>query len=747
MNWLTLLTVVSADDSLLWGPYRPGLYFGMRPRLPESLVSGLMWYETSSFNGLGALRHECKNTDDVSRFGWTAYDPRVGGQQVIYDHENRVNLTTELVKSEDGAAWEVRIRGDQASTNVLNLVWYTSLETVTEPSSTEFLALSKRTKGKLTEAGIDGDIDLIGSSDSLGGPFRMRISAGKGAKPTHKHPLAALKPSELTHYFSLQVPSTHTWQIRDLYMTLLQDHLNRFMQDYGTEEVDIPLWSVFCLADTDRLGGNTHIIQKTFKGPFEFTITFEPESHADWSKAESFDDRLKSVLAKQEARFKESLAIQEPYKNDPEYYAFAKEMLSSVAGGIGYFYGDSLVKEGDEVVRGPVRELFTGTPSRTFFPRGFYWDEGLNALALMHYDTDLVLQIINSWFATMDEDGWIEREQILGDEARARVPEEFRVQKPEEANPPTLVMALAHLGQVKNDPKLVQLLAELYPRLQRHFDWLRRTQEGEIVEFDRNLPNNEVYRWRARTEKHILASGLDDYPRAPPSNAELHVDLLSWVGAMARSLAQVAKVLDKPKDAARYEKILSNVETNLEKVFWSPEDKAYCDISADEFEEDVHVCHIGYVTLLPFMLKLVPPDSDAHLLALLDQIADPYQLWSVAGVRSLSMADPYFGTDENYWRGPVWNCMNFLALDALQFYAENSSPHVAARAAKIYHDLRRNVVKNIHDQWVSTGYVWESYESITGAAKGAKAFTGWSGLVANIMAMPDEIDVIVHDEV
>ncbi|CAG8689536.1 1504_t:CDS:1, partial [Gigaspora rosea] len=34
----------ASNESLLWGTYRPNLYFGTRPRLPESLMSGLMWF-------------------------------------------------------------------------------------------------------------------------------------------------------------------------------------------------------------------------------------------------------------------------------------------------------------------------------------------------------------------------------------------------------------------------------------------------------------------------------------------------------------------------------------------------------------------------------------------------------------------------------------------------------------------------------------------------------------------------------
>ena len=31
------------NSSLIWGPYRPNLYFGVRPRVPKSLLMGLMW--------------------------------------------------------------------------------------------------------------------------------------------------------------------------------------------------------------------------------------------------------------------------------------------------------------------------------------------------------------------------------------------------------------------------------------------------------------------------------------------------------------------------------------------------------------------------------------------------------------------------------------------------------------------------------------------------------------------------------
>ena len=61
-----LLSVAAADDksilykeiaratneSLLWGAYRPNLYFGVRPRLPKSLMSGLMLAKLEDYQGV-----------------------------------------------------------------------------------------------------------------------------------------------------------------------------------------------------------------------------------------------------------------------------------------------------------------------------------------------------------------------------------------------------------------------------------------------------------------------------------------------------------------------------------------------------------------------------------------------------------------------------------------------------------------------------------------------------------------------
>ncbi|KAI5958652.1 CWH41 [Candida theae] len=825
-NTLASQYATLADNSLLWGPYRSSLYFGIRPRIPKSLLSGLMWFPITDYQSIGKIRHFYEQFDRMGKANWVSYDPRIGGRQLIQDDESHFDIIIDFIKSQEGLSWAVKIKAEPHKgyeNSIISFVWYSGLEgekdQVDEITGQKERSGHFRLDANAKEGGYDGVVKFSGISEELGA-FTLDINDGP---KSNKHPKGKsgvdkeLDPA-LTHHLSLTVPDGNVWQARDIFVTILQDSVKSIADSNNGQVGQLPPENLFIVRDMYHFEGNLHFVQKIYQGACEFDVIYS-NAYTPKSNALTFDNlqgRIDANLQELDKVFAAHFQIQPPF-NTKSYYKFAKEMLSGLLGGITYMYGDHLVDREtvfDEDTfesyqlkgsfEGPY-ELFTLVPSRPFFPRGFYWDEGFHLLPLLNYDSDLVLDIVKSWFHLIDEDGWIAREQILGTEARSRVPKEFQVQSPHIVNPPTLTLVLSKLldfaaaagksnkqsvdsfGDVNepvdvdaedlsavnsiddvplgkfilNNPEvLLNYTKDVFPKLKSHFEMFQRTQQGYVANDDDDeeaeeeeeegrsrdsIRKRRVYRWRGSTFTHCLASGIDDYPRSsPPDIADLNIDLISWIGVMARSLRQMAEILGKDDSEVHgLKQFEQDVVDNIQLIHWSAQDDAYCDVTLNEDDELVHVCHKGYVSLLPFMTKLIPVDDVTRLDKVINLITDPDALWSPFGIRSLSKSDEFYRTGENYWRSPIWIHMNYLILQNIKDYYHDSSSHMSDELKKkfsdAYSNLRLNLVKNVYKQWQKTGFVWEQYDEETGDAKGAKNFLGWTSTILLIMTMPERI--------
>ena len=237
-------------------------------------------------------------------------------------------------------------------------------------------------------------------------------------------------------------------------------------------------------------------------------------------------------------------------------------------------------------------------------------DEGFHLLHIGQWDNDLSLEILKDWIDLIDENGWVAREQILGDEARSRVPPEFQTQVPTFANPPTLTMAVTafieRLTAQNDGPSAADLgmdfamgseqvpltgfirstqkgskylsyhdgldfLRSIYVPLRRHYDWFRRTQRGQIKQYGRKARSrSEAYRWRGRSETHVLTSGMDDYPRGPPHAGELHLDLISWMGFFTRTMRGIAEFIGETEDVESFKEIEKAIIENIDGMVFQP---------------------------------------------------------------------------------------------------------------------------------------------------------------------------------
>ncbi|XP_043273093.1 mannosyl-oligosaccharide glucosidase GCS1 [Venturia canescens] len=742
-----LVTVANLNSlDRYWGSYRPGTYFGLKTRDPHSLVTGLMWYFPHYLRQGGeGFRHWCEQGDRLDRYAWLEHDGRNFGTQEIVD--GGVVIRTSFVKKvggSNGGDWTARISVNSENPNrngeELSMLFYGAME----GKARGRMNASLSDESKLL--GIEGYTQALGT-------FKITLNARKGF-------------IEENSYLTTVAPGLHLLKETVLHNLRIASHKGSTKKHIILAGEQLPL-----SPENKKLEPNFVVSQVTSKIPFEFEVNFESGSFVDRNEklmGQIYDDALAEHKRRFDDKFERVFKLRSK-GFDEEAVDFGKMAFSNMIGSIGYFYGNSQVQS--VFTKTPVpywkAPLYTAVPSRSFFPRGFLWDEGFHGLLLAAWDVDIEMDIMSHWFDLMNVEGWIPREMILGQEAMAKVPEEFVTQVNTNANPPTFFLTLNFILEHREDELLLRhykLLDKLYPRLQAWFEWFNTTQAGD---------SPGTYRWRGRDGTTLrelnpktLTSGLDDYPRAShPNIDERHVDLRCWIGFAAGVMTRLAEILHEPAEKYKNTHDYLNDNALLNKLHWSPNTQSYADfgLHTDRVElrrpmtpprshapssemirfvlEDPTLRYIdtsfGYVSLFPFILQIVRPDSP-QLGKILDDLTNPDLLWTKYGLRSLAKTSPIYMKyntehDAPYWRGPIWINLNYLTLRALNHYSAIEGPH-QSKATKIYTQLRDNLIKNMIGQYRKTGYVWENYGDKHGEGKGSHPFSGWSSLIVLIMA-------------
>ncbi|XP_045506092.1 mannosyl-oligosaccharide glucosidase [Colias croceus] len=716
-----------------WGSYRPGVYFGLKSREPRSPVFGMMWYELAAAAHKG-IRHWCEQNDNLPTYGWIRHDGFTFGEQIISDPPH--DIVTSYVKTaggEHGGQWTARINVTSVdkSNAPFILIWYGALD---------------ESMGSSPSSRIWGERGaIVGYTPSLGN-FRVHLVPHEG-KLLH------------TSYADAHSPGLHL--LKEKYYSLLKIEKHPAFGRLAVVGQDDEL-------NDKEKQVNFVPIQMLVETPFVLDIVYSTE---DLPTAPLKGAEYTKALEQKREQFDEK--FEEEFKLRDKGYPIsdiniAKAALSNMIGGIGYFYGTSRVKS--LYTREPVpywkAPLYTGVPSRSFFPRGFLWDEGFHGLLVGRWSVDIQMDVAAHWLDLINVEGWIPREQILGTEALARVPKEFVVQSNAAANPPMLLIQIASM--VKRRPMLFQhdskhrrTLDRMFPRLQTWYNWFLNSQKGA---------EPTSYRWRGRDDDGLqlnpktLTSGLDDYPRAShPTDVERHVDLRCWMYAAADAMVHIARVLER--DTGKFEVIRDQLgdEDMLNQLHWSSHTETYADYGlhtdgvklvrqvaktpnevtkvvrsvTSPPQERLVTSAFGYISLFPMLLKVLSPKS-VKLGKILDMLDKPDLLWSPYGLRSLSKSAPLYMKrntehDPPYWRGQVWININYLAVSALKHYASVEGPY-AGKADDLHRRLKQNVVGNIINQYKRTGYLWEQYSDQDGKGSGCKPFTGWTALFVLIMA-------------
>ena len=218
----------ASNDSLLWGPYRPNLYFGIRPRIPDSLTAGLAWGRVEDYQSFaGDFRFTCEQHAGVAGagipgYGWDVYDPRTGGVQTIGDKGNGIDLETSFVKFDEGG-WGARIKGTvredaepgPGSQNGVAENLKTTILFTVGVGGMGSLDIEDAKEG--AELGFTGEVVMSGQTTDLG-EFKLTITEPESnSHPVHNHPSYASKPLDRTFVNSIRVPEDALWQGKGMF--------------------------------------------------------------------------------------------------------------------------------------------------------------------------------------------------------------------------------------------------------------------------------------------------------------------------------------------------------------------------------------------------------------------------------------------------------------------------------------------------------------------------------------------------
>lgn len=564
------------NESLLWGTYRPQFLFGVKSRtFPDAVVAGIMWGSVKKGDQLDTskLRHTCEEEDVKQglKFGFAEHDGTAYGRQPISDPANKMSFQTYFYKR-DARTWAMRISGNSTKGKKA-LFFYLGVDqeyVVEKDSSLASIAVEQQ--GAVGEPTV-----LKGSTPSLG-TFRLLVLPRSGS-------LQPMAGHEVVPWTA--PPGTPVASVKAALLAQLK-------QEPDAGDVHRLLESpVGGAGKASTLVALQLVVEQDFEVDFVLDGAAGSGGLGDaLAVAKSVSgagltEKLGESSAQFHARFEQTFGLKARGAPEEEV-TFAQAAMSTMMGSLGYFYGSYKVKLSgspgapDRFRQSAPLPLFANVPSRSFFPRGFLWDEGFHQLLVGRWSPAISRDVIAHWLNSMRANGWIPREQILGAEALTKVPEQFVAQNPQHANPPTLLLAIEALLEAARgkdgavDADTAQWLSAIFPALERWFQWFINSQRGVVP---------KSFRWHGRDpgdgklNAMTLTSGLDDWPRASVvSDEERHVDLHCWVAFGAGVLARVGEQagLSEAK-VQEYRNMGDELVTSLEEMHWDDTRKRFND--------------------------------------------------------------------------------------------------------------------------------------------------------------------------
>lgn len=287
--------------------------------------------------------------------------------------------------------------------------------------------------------------------------------------------------------------------------------------------------------------------------------------------------------------------------------------------------------------------------------------------------------------------------------------------------PPLIAWSLARLQETADPRRFRAWVEASYPALAEYHNWLRAHRGLE----------NGLYAWA-----HAYESGVENAPRFGTRDERRlrdtrsigAPDLCAYMILDCEALAQLARILGKEADLARYQREAEALRVTVNDLLWDDAEGLYF----DRTEDGGFIRSRTVASLLPLWAGAPDPACARRLIA---HILSPGGFNSLIPIPSVALDDPDFERD--MWRGPVWVNTAFAVIEGLRRYGAD------AAAA----ELAFRLCDGVYRTYGETGHFYEFYDPtaygvgglfrkrgnrwkrITLGGGPVADFVGWTGLV------------------
>ena len=345
------------------------------------------------------------------------------------------------------------------------------------------------------------------------------------------------------------------------------------------------------------------------------------------------------------------------------------------------------------------------------FTGHYLWDIAFSAFWAVHTAPgELPLtSSLDNLYRFAEPDGYIGRE-FYPDGTPTWSP-----QSPFSFNPPMLSWAELEIADSAHAE--VGRLERVYPALVRHhraYSGRFRRPDGLYFSNGLGCGMDDLPRWpRGMSRERLYEGGLraDETwinPRArgmwkrwvgggaPEHSWNRQIGWIDMSCAAAldmRSLAEIARRIGRPDEAAGFERDYRRLADAINRLCWDEKTGFYYDVGESGL---IFRRHLG--ALWALVSHVAPPDRAKRMI---DTLFDPEVFYRPVPLASLEKGDPDYTSEKEYFKGPAWPNLNFLAIRGLLEYGHRK--HAEKLARRWYNCCA--------ELYVKTGGVYENVSS------------------------------------